>query len=185
VKPYQPEGLWEQIAVGIKGRGEPAYITDIGEKLYRRSLYTYWRKTIPPPSMLIFDSPMKEFCEVRRVRTSTPLQALNLLNDPQMLEAARVLGSKLVEEKELPVEDKVKLAFRRIVTRNPEDHEVEILMQGYQEEYDRYRANPEEASKFLHIGAYPYNDKLDEIECAAMMHVVTIIYNLDEAISKS
>ncbi len=107
VKPYQPEGLWEAISVGIKGRGEPNYIADQGEKLYRRSLYTYWRKTIPPPSMLIFDSPMKEFCEVKRVRTSTPLQALNLLNDPQLLEAARVLGSKLVEDQSLPVEEKI------------------------------------------------------------------------------
>jgi hypothetical protein len=185
VKPYQPEGLWESIVVGIKGRGETSYIADIGEKLYRRSLYTYWRKTIPPPSMLIFDSPMKEFCEVRRVRTSTPLQALNLLNDPQMLEAARVLGSNLVAQEDLSLEEKVKLAFRKIVSRNPEDHEVEILLQGYKEEYDRFRANPEEANKFLHVGAYPQNDKLDTLECAAMMHVVTIIYNLDEAISKS
>ncbi|HEX6890487.1 MAG TPA: PSD1 and planctomycete cytochrome C domain-containing protein [Chryseolinea sp.] len=185
VKPYQPEGLWEAIAVGIKGRGEPTYITDKGEKLYRRSLYTYWRKTIPPPSMLIFDSPLKEFCEVRRVRTSTPLQALNLLNDPQLLEAARVLGSNLVEQENLSLEDKVRLAFRKIVTRNPESHEVEILLQGYKEEYDRFMANPEEAKKFLHVGAYPQNDKLDILECAAMMHVVTIIYNLDEAISKS
>jgi hypothetical protein len=185
VKPYQPEGLWEAIAVGIKGRGEPTYITDKGEKLYRRSLYTYWRKTIPPPSMLIFDSPLKEFCEVRRVRTSTPLQALNLLNDPQLLEAARVLGSNLVEQENLSLEDKVRLAFRKIVSRNPESHEVEILLQGYKEEHDRFMANPEEAKKFLQVGAYPQNDKLDIVECAAMMHVVTIIYNLDEAISKS
>ncbi|HEY5918819.1 MAG TPA: PSD1 and planctomycete cytochrome C domain-containing protein [Chryseolinea sp.] len=185
VKPYQPEGLWESIVVGIKGRGETSYIADIGEKLYRRSLYTYWRKTIPPPSMLIFDSPMKEFCEVRRVRTSTPLQALNLLNDPQMLEAARVLGSNLVAQEGLSLEEKVKLAFRKIVSRNPEDHEVEILLQGYNEEYDRFNANPEEAKKFLRVGAYPQNDKLDTLECAAMMHVVSIIYNLDEAISKS
>ena len=163
VKPYQPEGLWEAIVVGIKGRGETSYITDIGEKLYRRSLYTYWRKTIPPPSMLIFDSPMKEFCEVRRVRTSTPLQALNLLNDPQMLEAARVLGSNLVAQEDLSLEEKVRLAFRKIVSRNPEDHEVEILLQGYKEEYDRFNANPEEAKKFLHVGAYPQNDKLDTV----------------------
>jgi len=185
VKPYQPEGLWEAIAVGIKGRGEPTYITDIGEKLYRRSLYTYWRKTIPPPSMLIFDSPLKEFCEVRRVRTSTPLQALNLLNDPQMLEAARVLGSNLVEQENLSLEEKITLAFRKIISRRPEDHEIEILLQGYKEEYDRFSANPEEAAKFLHVGAYPQNEKLGTLECAAMMHVVTIIYNLDEAISKS
>jgi hypothetical protein len=185
VKPYQPEGLWEAISVGIKGRGEPTYITDQGEKLYRRSLYTYWRKTIPPPSMLIFDSPMKEFCEVRRVRTSTPLQALNLLNDPQLLEAARVLGSKLVEDQSLPVEEKITLAFRKIISRRPEDHEIEILLKGYQEEHDRFSANPGEAKKFLQVGAYPQNEKLDPLECAAMMHVVSMIYNLDEAISKS
>jgi hypothetical protein len=185
VKPYQPEGLWEAIAVGIKGRGEPTYITDTGEKLYRRSLYTYWRKTIPPPSMLIFDSPLKEFCEVRRVRTSTPLQALNLLNDPQMLEAARVLGSKLVEQQDLQLEDKIRLAFRKIISRNPEQHEIDILLQGYKEEHDRYSAHPDEAKKFLQVGAYPQNEKLDTVECAAMMHVVSIIYNLDEAISKS
>ena len=185
VKPYQPDGLWEAISVGVKGRGESEYVTDEGGKLYRRSLYTYWRKTIPPPSMLIFDAPMKEFCEVRRIRTSTPLQALNLLNDPQILEAARVLASQLVENSTLPLEKKVALAFRRIISRNPGQEEIEILMKGYQEEYVRYRANPEEAKKFLNVGAYPQNDALDPVENAAMMHVVSIIYNLDEAISKS
>lgn len=185
VKPYQPEGLWEAIAVGIKGRGESEYIADKGDKLYRRSLYTYWRKTIPPPSMLIFDSPMKEFCEVRRVRTSTPLQALNMLNDPQTLEASRVLGSALVQDQSLTLEQKIALAFRKITSRHPESKEVQVLLQGYEEEYARYRANPEEAKKFLHVGGYPQDDKLDPIECAAMMHAVSIIYNLDESISKS
>ncbi len=185
VKPYQPDGLWESIAVGIKGRGESEYIADKGDKLYRRSLYTYWRKTIPPPSMLIFDAPLKETCEVRRVRTSTPLQALNLLNDPQMLEAARVLGSNLVEMKELTVEQKIALAFKRIVSRNPQKNEVDILLQSYKEEFDRYTADPKEASKFLRVGAYPQNASLNETECASMMHVVSIIFNLDEAINKS
>ncbi|MEX1238473.1 MAG: DUF1549 and DUF1553 domain-containing protein, partial [Cyclobacteriaceae bacterium] len=185
VKPYQPEGLWEAISVGIEGRGESTYITDQGDKLYRRSLYTYWRKTIPPPSMLIFDAPMKEFCEVRRIRTSTPLQALNLLNDPQLLEAARVLGSRLVEDKDLSLEKKLSMAFRKITSRHPRQEEIEILLQSYQEEYARYQANPEEAGKFLKVGAYPQNETLDPVESAAMMHVVTIIYNLDETISKS
>jgi len=185
VKPYQPEGLWESIAVGIKGRGESEYIADKGDKLYRRSLYTYWRKTIPPPSMLIFDAPLKETCEVRRVRTSTPLQALNLLNDPQMLEAARVLGYSLVGMKDLAVEEKIALAFKRIVSRNPEKNELDILLQSYKEEFNRYTDDPKEASKFLRIGAYPQNTSLDEVECASMMHVVSIIFNLDEAITKS
>jgi hypothetical protein len=185
VKPYQPEGLWEAISVGIKGRGETEYIADKGEKLYRRSLYTYWRKTIPPPAMLIFDAPLKEFCEVRRVRTSTPLQALNLLNDPQMLEAARVLGMKLVETKELSLEEKVVMAFRKIISRRPAESEINVLLEAYQEEHDRYNTDPAAAKKFLAVGEYPQNTLLDPIECAAMMHVVTIIYNLDEAISKS
>lgn len=185
VKPYQPEGLWEAISVGIKGRGETEYVADKGDKLYRRSLYTYWRKTIPPPAMLIFDAPLKEFCEVKRVRTSTPLQALNLLNDPQMLEAARVLGTKLVATKDLPLEEKVILAFRKIISRQPTQKEVDILLQGYQEEHDRFEKDPEAAKKFLMVGEYPQNKSLDQVECAAMMHVVTIIYNLDEAISKS
>jgi hypothetical protein len=185
VKPYQPEGLWEAISVGIKGRGETEYIADKGDKLYRRSLYTYWRKTIPPPSMLIFDAPLKEFCEVRRVRTSTPLQALNLLNDPQMLEAARVLGTKLVESKELSLEEKVATAFRRVISRQPVQSEIDVLLKAYKEEYDRYALNPKEAEQFLMVGEYPHNNSLDQIECAAMMHVVTIVYNLDEAISKS
>lgn len=185
VKPYQPEGLWEAISVGVKGRGESEYIPDKGDKLYRRSLYTYWRKTIPPPSMLIFDAPMKEFCEVRRVRTSSPLQALNLLNDPQLLEAARVLGSGLVEKAELSLEEKIALAFRKIICRHARPEEVQILATAYQEELRRYKASPEEANKFLKVGAYPHNETLDVAECAAMMHVVSMIYNLDEAISKS
>jgi hypothetical protein len=185
VKPYQPEGLWEAIVVGQKGRGETEYIPDKGEKLYRRSLYTYWRKTIPPPSMLIFDAPMKEICEVKRVRTSTPLQALNLLNDPQLLEAARVLGSALVAEKELALENKISMAFRKIISRQPTEEEIGILMKAYQEEYARYQAAPDEAGKFLRVGAFPQNKSLNQVECAAMMHTVSIIYNLDEAISKS
>ena len=135
--------------------------------------------------MLIFDASIKEFCEVSRVRTSTPLQALNMLNDPQVLEAARVLGSTLVADQSLSTEKKVTLAFRKIIDRQPEKHELEILLQGYEEEFERYSANPAEAKKYLQVGAYPQNKRLDVIACAAMMHVVSIIYNLDEAISKS
>jgi len=185
VKPYQPEGLWEAISVGKKGRGESEYIADKGDRLYRRSLYTYWRKTIPPPSMLIFDSPLKEFCEVKRMRTSTPLQALNLMNDPQLLEASRVLGSKLVEQNGMSTEEKIAFAFRKITCRVPEEKEIDILLTSYTDEFDRFSKNPAEAEKFLKVGAYPQNQHLDSVECAAMMHVVSIIYNLDETISKS
>jgi hypothetical protein len=113
------------------------------------------------------------------------LQALNLLNDPQMLEAARVLGYSLVESTEMSLEEKVTLAFRKIISRKPAQDEIEILIKGYEEEYERFAANPLEAKEFLKVGDYPQDPSLDPLECAAMMHVVTIIYNLDEAISKS
>jgi hypothetical protein len=185
VKPYQPEGIWEAIVVGDKGRGETSYKQDSGEKLYRRSLYTYWRKTIPPPSMLTFDAAMKESCEVRRVRTSTPLQALTLLNDPQVLEAARVLATRLVENGSLSPEQKIERAFRIILIRRPTQQEVTILNQGYQEELARLREAPEKAKKLLQVGEYPQSEMADPISCAALMQVITILYNLDEAISKS
>jgi hypothetical protein len=185
VKPYQPEGIWEAIVVGDKGRGETSYKQDQGEKLYRRSLYTYWRKTIPPPSMLTFDAAMKETCEVRRVRTSTPLQALTLLNDPQVLEAARVLAAGLVADESLTVEQKIERAFRKILTRRPTEKEVAILGQGYREELARLRAAPDQADKLLRVGEHPQNGKADPVRSAAFMQVVSMIYNLDEAISKS
>jgi hypothetical protein len=185
VKPYQPEGIWEAIAVGSKGRGETTYIPDKGDKLYRRSLYTYWRKTIPPPSMLIFDAAMKEACEVKRVRTSTPLQALNLLYDPQILEAARVLATQLEADQTLDTKGKISMAFRKIIIRKPAAEEVKILMESYQQELERFKAKPLEAQKFLQVGAYPQPEGVDAAKCAALMHVVSLIYNLDEAISKS
>ncbi len=184
VKPYQPEGIWEAIVVGDKGRGETTYQQDQGEKLYRRSLYTYWRKTIPPPSMLTFDAAAKETCEVRRVRTSTPLQALTLLNDPQVLEAARVLAARLVADASLSDKQKIERAFRKILTRRPSEKEMVILEQGYREELARLRAAPEKARKLLRVGEYPQSGT-DPVRSAALMQVVTLIYNLDEAISKS
>ena len=135
--------------------------------------------------MLIFDAAMKEICEVRRVRTSTPLQALNLLNDPQILEASRVMGYQLIEDTALPTEKKIETAFRKITSRKPTAREIDVLMQGYNDELERFKANPVQARKFLKVGAYPQKDGLDPVACAAMMHVVSIIYNLDEAISKS
>jgi hypothetical protein len=185
VKPYQPEGIWEAIVVGDKGRGEAVYKQDNGDKLYRRSLYTYWRKTIPPPSMLTFDAAIKEACEVRRVRTSTPLQALTLLNDPQVLEAARVLAGQLTQNGSLSPDQKIEWAFRKILTRRPTAKETAILKEGYEEELARLRAAPDKAGKLLKVGEYPQSEKADPVGSAALMQVVIMIYNLDEAISKS
>lgn len=187
VKPYQPEGLWDEVSVGDKSgyRGETSYKVDTGGKIYRRSLYTYWRRTIPPPSMITFDNPMKDACEVRRTRTSTPLQSLILLNDPQTMEAARVLAYKELMNTSWAIEQRIADAFRRITCRKPQSKEIDILKEFYKTELDKYRKNQKAANKLMSIGQYPHNDALDVAECAAMMLTIHTVYNLDEVISKS
>lgn len=187
VKPYQPEGLWEGVSVGDKTgyRGESSYIIDTGSLVYRRSLYTYWRKTVPPPSMITFDNPMKEICEVRRTRTSTPLQALVLLNDPQIMEASRVLSYKLQSAASGPIEQKIATAFRKITCRTPAQKEITMLKEFYDSELAKYKGDKESARKVLKVGHYPQNEKLDVIESAALMLTIQTIYNLDETISRS
>ena len=187
VKPYQPDGIWDDVSVGDKSgyRGETSYVLDTGQNLYRRSLYTYWRRTIPPPSMITFDNPMKEFCEVRRPRTSTPLQALVLLNDPQVLEASRVLTYHELKNQRSSVQEKLADAFRRITSRVPTDKERQVLEQFYNEELKKYAVNKKEAKKLCKIGKYPHIEKIDEVQTAAMMLTIQMIYNLDETITKS
>ncbi|MGL6269271.1 MAG: DUF1553 domain-containing protein, partial [Chitinophagaceae bacterium] len=131
VKPYQPPGIWESTT---SGRGELArYIQDHGDKLYRRSMYTFIKRTAPPPSLLIFDAGNRDQCEVRRLRTNTPLQALVMLNDPQILEASRVLAQSLLLRNESDLL-KIESAFRRILCRLPKKNEMQILTDYYKKE---------------------------------------------------
>ena len=187
VKPYQPEGIWDEVSVGDKSgyRGETSYIMDTGTQIYRRSLYTYWRRTIPPPSMITFDNPMKEVCEVRRTRTSTPLQALVLLNDPQILEASRVLALKELDNKSIDVPAKLFDAFRRITGRKPESKELELLTGFHEEEKKKYSTNPAAAAKLLQVGRYKHPQRYKDADVVALMLTIQMIYNLDESISKS
>ncbi len=186
VKPYQPEGLWDEVSVGDKSgyRGETSYIVDTGTKIYRRSLYTYWRRTMPPPSMITFDNPSRELCEVRRTRTSTPLQSLVLLNDPQILEASRVLAYRVLEQN-ISDEERIAHAFRRITGRRPAPEEVEMLKSFHDGELEKMNAKKESAKKILSVGQYPPNQKLNESAAAAMMLTIHTIYNLDESITKT
>lgn len=187
VKPYQPEGLWEGVSVGDKSgyRGENSYIIDTGSLVYRRSLYTYWRRTVPPPAMLTFDNPMKEICEVRRTRTSTPLQALVLLNDPQIMEASRVMAYQLLGSTNSSIDQQIAVAFKRITCRTAKDNEVKLLKQFYDSELAKYQKDKEGAKKVLLTGNYPSNSKLDPVQSAALMLTIQTIYNLDETISRS
>ncbi|RYZ45563.1 MAG: DUF1553 domain-containing protein, partial [Sphingobacteriales bacterium] len=187
VKPYQPEGIWEGVSVGDKSgyRGETSYIIDTGNLVYRRSLYTYWRRTVPPPAMITFDNPMKEICEVRRTRTSTPLQALVLLNDPQIMEASRVLGAKLLVKNNSGARQTITEAFRLITSRSAKTNEIEILEQFYNTELKKYQADPKSATAVLKTGHYPVNNKVPPANAAAIMLTIQTIYNLDETISRS
>jgi hypothetical protein len=182
IKPYQPPGLWE---AATSGRGQlSTYQQDHGDKLYRRGMYVFIKRTVPPPSMGIFDASNRDQCEVKRLNTNTPLQALVMLNDPTVLEAARVLAAKLLEENN-GVDQKIEEAFRRIVCRKPEAKEAAILKNYFEEQLGIYKSKPDEAGKLLEVGEYPLPPKPDKVTLAALMQVVVTIYNLEESITKS
>ncbi|HEX3384168.1 MAG TPA: DUF1553 domain-containing protein, partial [Mucilaginibacter sp.] len=180
VNPYQPPGLWESTT---SGRGQLASYRQVhGPNLYRRGMYTLIKRTSPPVEMAIFDASNRDQCEVQRLKTNTPLQALEMENDPTMLEAARVLAAKVVQENNQP-KDKIVEAFRRIICRKPTEKEMAILMSYYQ---DQLRTMTEKnADKLLSVGEYPNPPGIDKITQAAMMKVIDAIYNLEEAITKT
>ena len=155
---------------------------DEGDKLYRRSLYTLWKRTLPPPSMTIFDAPNRDFCEVRRQKTNTPLQALALQNDVQMLEAARVLAQQMVAKNQNDVE-MLSDVFQRILVRQPDENELKVLQQYFTDARDTFRDNKENAEKLLTQGNFEKADT-DPIKTAALMLTAQVIYNLDETITK-
>lgn len=180
VKPYQPEGLWEG---ATSGRGIlSVYKQDHGDALYRRGLYTFVKRTVPPPTMGIFDASNRDQCEVRRLRTNTPLQALMMMNDPTVLEASRVLAARLLSE-DSEVTDKITKAFRLIICRKPTEEEINLLNSYYTNELNII--TDDAAKALLSVGEYPLPEKTDRVTLAAMMQLVSAIYNLEEAITKS
>ncbi|MFT7032197.1 MAG: hypothetical protein ACJA2S_000696 [Cyclobacteriaceae bacterium] len=182
VKPYQPDGLW---SAATSGRGLlKKYIQDHGDDLYRRGIYTFIKRTVPPPVMLTFDASNRDQCEVRRLSTSTPLQALIMLNDPTVLEAARVMAEKLDEES-LQKDGKISKAFKLIVCREAKEEEKNLLMQYYRDQLSQFEADPERAKKFIDVGEYPPKESRNEVTVAALMQVIHTIYNMEEAITKS
>jgi len=182
VKPYQPPGLWEETNAGGDRGVLTKYVEDEGDKLYRRSLYTLWKRTLPPPNMTIFDAPNRDLCEVRRQKTNTPLQALALQNDEQMLEAARVLAQQVVSKNE----DNTQMlndVFQRILVRKPNENELKTLEQYYLDTANAFKSNKENAVKLLAQGKYE-KAETDPIKTAALMLTAQVIYNLDETITK-
>jgi hypothetical protein len=173
VKPYQPPGMWHGMNAFL-----PEYVRDKGEGLYRRSLYTFWRRTSPPPDMLAFDAPTREVCVVRRQPTSTPLQPLVLLNDPQFVEAARALGERMLREGDT-LEEKLAYGFRCAATRRPAGRELRLLTELYREQLALFRKDPAGARKFLKTGDHPAAKGLDPAELAAAAATAGAILNLD------
>ena len=180
VYPYQPEGIWDETNFYGNLRN---YKAGMGEALYRRSLYTIWKRTAAPPNMLVFDVPSREICRVRRARTNTPLQALTLLNDPTYIEAARVLALRAMADAK-SIEDRVAAMVRRVLGRHATADEVKILAEGCRKRLARYRIDAKAAEALVKVGTSPVPDGVDIGELAALTLTASTLLNLDETITK-
>jgi Protein of unknown function (DUF1553)/Protein of unknown function (DUF1549)/Concanavalin A-like lectin/glucanases superfamily/Planctomycete cytochrome C len=181
VKPYQPEGLWEELAGGA---GEEPYKQDKGPDLYRRSLYVYRKRTVPHPLLATFDAPAREICQVRLARTNTPLQALELLNDVTYVEAARGLAQIMLTRGGAAAEERIAYGFRRATARPPDCAELKVLLRSFERYRQNYAVDRQAAEHLIHHGDSPPSDKLDPAELAAYTAAAGVILNLDETITK-
>jgi len=182
VYPYQPEGLW--LELNNRPGLSKAYPQGKNNDLYRRSMYTFWKRTVPSPMMKTFDAPEREFCTIRRSRTNTPLQALLLLNAPQYVEASRHLGERMLIDGGSDAGERLTFGFRLVTARKPNDMELSLLRDVYHSELKRFQANESASEQVLGVGDSPANVGLNRAELAAMATVARLILNLNEAITK-
>jgi hypothetical protein len=181
VKPYQPAGLWEELAGGA---GEGPYVEAKGPDLYRRSLYVYRKRTVPNPMLATFDAPGREFCQVRRARTNTPLQALELLNDVTYVEAARGLAQLMLTEGGATPEARLSYGFRRATARTPGGAELKVLLRGLEHYRRTFAGDRESSARLIRHGDSKPAERLDPVELAAYTAAASVILNLDETITK-
>lgn len=185
VNPYMPVDLWREVShYGSTPATAQVFVQDHGEKLYRRSMYTYWKRTAPPPNMMAFDAPNREVCTVARAGTTTPLQSLVTLNDVQFVECARNLAQDVLKHSTNDTE-RVRRAFRLCLTRDPRPEEVKIVLSMIAKEIARYRANPQSAALVLSNGESPRDQTLDSVEHAAWTQIASMILNLSETITRN
>lgn len=180
VRPYMPEGVWDETSKYGDLRG---YVADRGDGLYRRSLYTIWKRTAAPPTMLLFDAPTREICTVKRSRTNTPLQALALLNEVTFVEAARGLAQIMMKSAATP-EERIRHGHLRATARPLDPEALRVLMQGFETRLAHYRKHPDEARRAIGHGASPPDSSLDPAELAAYAGTATILLNLDRVITR-
>ena len=182
VKPYQPDGLWEDVTVERRYKYQP----DPGAGLYRRSMYTFWKRTCPPPSLSMFDAPSRETCTIRRARTNTPLQALVLLNDPTYVEAARKFAERTLREAGPNADDgrRLRQAMSLALSREPRPVEASVFAETLTQARRHFASDPEAAKKLLQVGRAAVSDEVPPAELAAWTVVCDMLLNLDETITK-
>jgi mono/diheme cytochrome c family protein len=186
VSPYQPPGLWEELMSRADGDNWTAqkYTQDHGANLYRRTMYTFWKRTCPPPSLATLDAPDRETCTVRRSRTNTPLQALVLMNDPTYVEAARKFAERILREGGTSTAERLAFAFRTVTARQPTEAELAVLARVLARQQATYRSDPAAAKRMLATGESPADASIDPAELAAWTMVASAILNTDEALTK-
>jgi hypothetical protein len=183
VLPYQPPGLWEEMAFG-EGFSAQAYVQSHGKDLYRRGMYTFWKRTVPPASLATFDAPDREKCTARRALTNTPLQALVMMNDPAYVEASRALAQRTILQGGRDEKSRVEYAFRLATARKPSGKESGVLRQLLKGRYDEFRRDRNAAMKLVSVGESERDKRIDIAELAAWTTVASAILNLDETITK-
>jgi hypothetical protein len=181
VMPYQPDGLWKEKNNFSTFLYE--YEQSAGDDLYRRGLYTFIRRTSPPPNMMTFDATSREVCTVKRDVTSTPLQALVLLNDPQFFEASRVFAERMIKNKDR-LEDQIRFGFRLAISRYPKQEELEILVDLYNNQYDFFRKNRDKAYQIISVGEKPRDKNIYSVKTAAMTMVANTLLNHNETYTR-
>jgi len=182
VRPYQPPGIWE--AVGYTTSTTAKFTQDHGEALYRRSLYTFWKRTAPPPYLTTFDAPSREKYCVRRERTDTPLQALITMNDPAYVEAARHLSGRMIQHHKAS-DDRLDFGFRLVTARHPSSSEKAVLKEALQKYLTKYKKDVEAAKKLIAVGESPVDEVMNPTELAAYTMVASLLLNLDETLNKN
>lgn len=189
VFPYQPAGLWDELAGGANNG---PYVQSQGEDLYRRSLYTYRKRTVSHPTTATFDAPNWDICQLKRARTNTPLQSLALLNDITYVEASRKLAERMLSEGDIDSEstegvstdDAIRRGFMLTTSREPDENERDVLRRGYQSYLEFYGEHPDAAAKLLSTGDAAVSAGFPHVRLAAMTSVAAVLLNLDEAITK-
>ena len=181
VRPYQPPGLWDDVVY----ENVPRFVQDHGGKLYRRSMYTYWKRSVPPPNMQAFDAPSREVCVLTRAKTNTPLAALVLMNDPTFVEASRKLAGRVLRDGGATEESRLTLLHRLVCGRRPTERELDLLSGALAEFQTSFRAEPEAARRLMAVGESPHDPVLDVVELAAYASLANAVLGTDEAITRN